>query len=380
MPMSSGGQFVVEGFVMHKRRAVVLQQVAIADYRQKFLDLLAQSLGGRLCVLAGKEYFEPSTRTAVVLPGCLSIVKNYFMLGRRFVFQPAVVAPCVRAHVAVLELNPRSLTTWLVLLVRRILRRKTILWGHAWPRAGADSPSDNVRNLMRTLGNVIVVYTESQRRELESRMPGKAIVAAPNSIYLAEEMRPVATQGERRHFLYVGRLVSQKKVDLLVRAFAKFKSRSPECNNRLIVVGDGPEKSQLMALCRQLRVSGDVDFMGHVASIDALRSIYETALVSVSPGGVGLSLTQSLGFGVPMIVADREPHGPEFEAVLHGTNALLFSANDADALCDGMLRVVNDSVDWISRAASISAHCRRSYSANAMADRMVAAIFLAEGR
>lgn len=47
-----------------------------------------------------------------------------------------------------------------------------------------------------------------------------------------------------------------------------------------------------------------------------IYDVYANALVSVSPGYVGLSLTQSLSFGVPMLIAIDEAHVPEIDAAL----------------------------------------------------------------
>ena len=230
---------------------------------------------------------------------------------------------------------------------------------------------------MRSLGTVIVVYTESQRKDLLLRMPNKLILAAPNAIYSAKEMRPVAG-GSRRDFIYVGRLVKEKKVDLLLQSFAQVIHGTRESSARLIIVGEGPEKQHLLHLCSALNLNPTVDFRGHVSCLQALRGFYETALASVSPGGVGLALTQSLGFGVPMILADNERHGPEFEAAAPSRNVLLFEAGNPEALADAMRRMLQESRQWIARAESISAGCRSAYSAEAMADKMFEAIELAE--
>ena len=77
------------------------------------------------------------------------LVRNRYLLGRRLLWQAGCSRAVVAAEVAVLELNPRVLSSWAVLLARRTLRRPTVLWGHAFPRAGREARSDRVRGLMR---------------------------------------------------------------------------------------------------------------------------------------------------------------------------------------------------------------------------------------
>ena len=58
-----------------------------------------------------------------------------------------------------------------------------------------------------------------------------------------------------------------------------------------------------ISLALDLGIDRDVIFYGHVSEPSELRSVYGASVASLSPGYVGLSVTQSLGFGVPMIVS-----------------------------------------------------------------------------
>jgi glycosyltransferase involved in cell wall biosynthesis len=133
-------------------------------------------------------------------------------------------------------------------------------------------------------------------------------------------------------------------------------------------VGDGPEYAALLEASRTLKLAGRVEFLGHISELKALRHLYAHALVSVSPGYVGLSLTQSLSFGVPMIFANNEPHAPEIEAVQIGVNALEFSSDSAEALAACLVKVFKDQSSWLARRPSIANDCAHQYSAEVMAD------------
>lgn len=71
---------------------------------------------------------------------------------------------------------------------------------------------------MRRLAAVILVYTESQRRELAEVMAAERVVVAPNALYRRWTMRPVFAT-DVSSVLYVGRLVGSKKPRLLLEAF-----------------------------------------------------------------------------------------------------------------------------------------------------------------
>ena len=136
---------------------------------------------------------------------------------------------------------------------------------------------------------------------------------------------------------------------------------------RLIFVGEGPSSALLRSDAERL-APGRVVFEGHVADPDRLSQLYAGALASVSPGPVGLSLTHSLGYGVPMIVARSEPHGPEVEAAVEGENAIFFEPETPEALEAALLEAARDVEAWVSKRALISEYCRHRYSAEAMAD------------
>ena len=111
------------------RVEIALQQVSIGDYRQAVLDVIYERCGSTVAIWCGPEYFEPTTRTAVTYLGPLTIVDNRFLWGRKLVWQRGVIRPLLGADVAIVELNPRILSNWPILVGRRLRRRRTVLWG-----------------------------------------------------------------------------------------------------------------------------------------------------------------------------------------------------------------------------------------------------------
>jgi glycosyltransferase involved in cell wall biosynthesis len=63
--------------------------------------------------------------------------------------------------------------------------------------------------------------------------------------------------------LFAGRLVYQKGVDILLRAFARAVKEVPTA--RLLIAGDGPERAALTTLTRDLALDGSVSLLGHLS-------------------------------------------------------------------------------------------------------------------
>ncbi len=107
--------------------------------------------------------------------------------------------------------------------------------------------------------------------------------------------------GEGPVILGVGRLVPQKDMGTLVRAFAHLRQRRPA---RLLVLGDGPERGMLEALARELGVAGDVFLPGFCANpFPAMRRAGAFALSSRWEGLPG-ALVEAMALGCPVASTD----------------------------------------------------------------------------
>src|SRR6185295_7186229 len=129
-------------------------------------------------------------------------------------------------------------------------------------------------------------------------------------------------------------LINDKKIDLMINGWriAAEMSLVP-LNARLFIIGEGPEMESLRALAHNYKATKDrVIFTGAITDINVLRQMYRTALATCSTGYIGLAAIQSICFGVPIIVADREPHSPEIEACQENRTALFFRAGDPQDL------------------------------------------------
>ncbi|MFW7413860.1 glycosyltransferase [Demequina sp. SO4-18] len=223
---------------------------------------------------------------------------------------------------------------------------------------------------MRRLADGVVCYTWGDKDIVAREDPRTPVWVAANGLYPAN-LLGYSSESVRDSFLYVGRLVREKKPALLISAFAQLVELSPQA--RLVIAGTGPERDHLVRLADQLGVSDRVSFLGHVADFERLRTLYSKAIAAVSPGYVGLSLTQSLGFGVPMIVADREPHAPEYELFDENTGAS-FESDSAAELCDTMQKFLKEVHIWEGRREMLVSLVAERYSADSMATGFVEAI------
>jgi glycosyltransferase involved in cell wall biosynthesis len=170
---------------------------------------------------------------------------------------------------------------------------------------------------------------------LERDIDAGRIVHINNGIDIPDAAHP---PNEGR-FLYVGRLVAYKGVDVLLRSFARARETHPGIT--LMIAGDGADRGALEVLTAQLGLSEDVTFLGAVAPKDVLQAYVNCdALVipSVCPENLPTVAIEAMGVG-RAIVASRIGGIPEL--VDDGVNGLLAEPYDEVALADSMVRLAS---------------------------------------
>jgi len=146
----------------------------------------------------------------------------------------------------------------------------------------------------------------------------------------------VARRKAGLNVLTVSRLVERSKgLEDLVRAWQQVVARFPAA--RLRIVGDGPARSSLQALVRELGISSAVALSGTVNDSE-LVSAYGDADLFVLPSaqeGFGLVFLEAMAAGLPVIAADS---GASPELVQDGVTGRLVRFGDtsgiSDAICD----------------------------------------------
>jgi glycosyltransferase involved in cell wall biosynthesis len=104
------------------------------------------------------------------------------------------------------------------------------------------------------------------------------------------------------YYLFVGRLSKEKGVSSLITTFAKFS------HEKLVIIGDGPEKDSLIKLTERLGLSNRVTFLGKVSHSN-LQFYYSKAYALVVPSiwkeNNPLVILESLSVGIPVIATSR---------------------------------------------------------------------------
>lgn len=155
-----------------------------------------------------------------------------------------------------------------------------------------------------------------------------------------EEFRPGASgPSDSKKILFIGRLIEQKGVGVLLESFQEISRQAPD--SELEIIGYGPLRDALGKRIDELGLSGRArisDPIGHGLLPEKYRSARALALPSLIPEGLGMTAVEAGACGVPAITFGL---GGTSEFVIDGDTGLVTAANK-NALSAGLARILRD--------------------------------------
>lgn len=201
----------------------------------------------------------------------------------------------------------------------RVHKRLAPLLRRVWRRAAAVVANSQG---LRALGHAF-----------EPKVP---IAVIPNGVDL-EQFKVAERQWQPPRLLFVGRVVYQKGLDILLDALAGLKKSSW----KLDIVGDGPRREKLQAQSRELGIADRLSFLGWQNGKDLVRR-YADANLFVYPSrheGMPNAVLEAMACSLPVLATHIS--GNE-ELVAHKQTGLLVPSEDAHALRAALSELLPD--------------------------------------
>ena len=320
---------------------VGVQQRVLPVYRVPFFELLAESCEG-MSLTAGMPRPEEGVTTADGLRNARYInARNIHLFQNEFYlcYQQGLI-PWLEdwnPDALIMEANPRYLATASAVSWMHARGRKVLGWGLGAPPISG--PASGFRKMRRIQFlrqfDALIAYSKRGADEYASLgFPQEKIFVAYNSVAPAPTDRPTrSTLPHPPRIIFVGRLQARKRVDRLLRACAEMETKP-----RLIIVGDGPERSKLESLAKDVYPSAE--FIGTKHGSE-LTPWFAGADLFVLPGTGGLAVQEAMSHGLPVIVARGD--GTQDDLVRAG-NGWQIPPEDYDALISTMRNALSDMV------------------------------------
>jgi glycosyltransferase involved in cell wall biosynthesis len=227
---------------------------------------------------------------------------------------------------------------------------------------------------LRTADKIVCVSSANQR-QLESSyaISEEKFFVLPNCVDIhtfrpypekRETIRQQYNIGENPLVLFVGSFHEWHDVATLVEAFGHLYNKNSEA--RLLLVGDGTNKTKIEDLVSRLGLDKAVTFTGAVP-FEQVPFLVSSADITVAPykkmavefWGSPMKLFEYMASGTPLITSCV---GQLSEVIKHGENGLLVEPGDATALAQAMERLINDPTLRNSLAQHAREDVERSFS------------------
>jgi glycosyltransferase involved in cell wall biosynthesis len=179
------------------------------------------------------------------------------------------------------------------------------------------------------------------------------VTAPVHTIELGVDLDTIAAQQEselRSDILFVGRLLANKNVNVLLEALASMKKELPGLCCR--IVGEGPERSRLESLSIDLGLEENVIFHDHFPG-SAIYGVMKSSKVFALPSereGFGIVALEANACGLPVVTADH-PDNATRHLIRAGENGFLANV-DAAGLADALSIAINRASSIDPRASA----------------------------
>lgn len=220
-----------------------------------------------------------------------------------------------------------------------------------YPYLTGDSPKDRIKRMVFAWAaeskRVTVVCVSSGIAALVRRLvPSKVVHTVINGVSprvstLADAGRDARDATTLPALVAVGRLHEQKGFDLLIQACADIRLRSRL--DRLVILGDGPERLKLEKLARQKGLGSFVSFLGHVDSPAKMLRNADLFVLSSRYEGASLALIEAMSLGLPVV---STMVGYACSIVKDGETGFLVPAVTSEALALTLNRALDARDRW----------------------------------
>lgn len=129
-----------------------------------------------------------------------------------------------------------------------------------------------------------------------------------------------------------------KRIEDVVRVFALVRKKLP---TKLVLIGDGPERSGIEALCRELEVQCDVRFLGKMDGIEEALSLADLFLLTSEKESFGLAALEAMACEVPVISSNA---GGIPEVNIHGVTGYVSEIGDVKDMAANAIKMLSDPI------------------------------------
>src|SRR3989338_1504675 len=193
-------------------------------------------------------------------------------------------------------------------------------------------------NLIFSADLFIAISNVTKNKLIASGVDKAKVVTIPCGVE-PNEFKQKVEKSKIPQIICISRLVSYKRVKDLIFAFALVERVLKEV--RLVIVGNGPQKKELINLAKELNLLNKITFLENLSRQNLIKKIQESHIFALPSAveGFGIATIESAAAGVPYVVSDISVFK---EVTKNGQGGLLFNLGSPTDLAAKIKKLLVD--------------------------------------
>jgi glycosyltransferase involved in cell wall biosynthesis len=218
----------------------------------------------------------------------------------------------------------------------------------AYPYFSGSSLRDRVKRflefrLLDRPGASIIFVADGVRKALPYRFSRARVTTIQNGVNCANIVRQAGDATRESHeklvFCSAGRLEHQKGYDLLIEG-CRLLPASVRSRIKVLIAGSGSQQAALRSQIEAAGLEGVITLLGYQDNPYPLLATSDICIFSSRYEGFSIAAAEAMALGVPVITT-RVTGIPEL--LTNGVDAILTDEISPQALCDAMLKLIDDA-------------------------------------
>lgn len=151
-----------------------------------------------------------------------------------------------------------------------------------------------------------------------------------------DHFRKAISPHDEKLIIHTSNFRKVKRVPDVVHVFAKILEKIPA---KLLLVGDGPERSAVEVLCRDLGIANEVRFLGKQDAVEEILSVSDLFIMPSETESFGLAALEAMACKVPVISTNA---GGMPELNVHGVTGFMSNVGNVEEMANNAIFILED--------------------------------------
>ena len=304
-----------------------------------------------------------------------NIVKLPIRKYKRWIFHKTNIYKFCQDFDTVIVYGDLAWLKYICLPFRRNRSFKVIFWtigvsASYDKKYDAISKWNNIRDFFYKQADALVLYSNYPIQQYIKRgFNPKKLFVAPNTV---EVLNDISNQEiEKDSLLFIGTLYLQKGISVLLENYKRAYLFNPNILP-LNIIGSGPEYKNIEVWIKENFLDHKIFLRGPIFDVKKKAAFFYKAFACISPIQAGLSVLESLGYGVPFVTMHDALTGGERLNIQNAVNGILL--RDVSDLEHIILDISKNSSKYLEMGKNGREYYNKYRTPNHMADGLIDAI------